>query len=260
MRPALHLERYLAVVVDDDGADIEAVGRHGGKAEDVGIGHDDGAAVGETVGGRTGGCRDDEPVGLVGHQILAVDAGAHGNHRGIVALEHGDVVEGEGAALDYLAVGLDHDDGMGLHSVVPVCYLGDGVVYLVGMDVGQKSQSACVDTDYGRRLASHHAGCAQKGAVAADGDDEVYVEVVVVEDAAYLDLHAQGRCDGPEEGALDVDFGSTSLETVYEPVERYRLTRLELLAEESEPQHVCRHKCYLFLIFVPHSCSQMPNI
>lgn len=61
VRPALHLERYLAVVVDDDGADIEAVGRHGGKAEDVGIGHDDGAAVGETVGGRTGGCRDDEP-------------------------------------------------------------------------------------------------------------------------------------------------------------------------------------------------------
>ena len=66
----------------------------------------------------------------------------------------------QGAALDYLAVGLDHDDGMGLHSVVPVYYLGDGVVYLVGMDVGQKSQSACVDADYGRRLAPYHAGCA----------------------------------------------------------------------------------------------------
>ena len=52
---ALDGELYLRVFLEDDGAHVERMGRHGGEREDMGARNDDGTAVGERISRRAGG-------------------------------------------------------------------------------------------------------------------------------------------------------------------------------------------------------------
>ena len=60
----------------------------------VDAGHDDGAVGGEIVGGRTGGCGDDDAVGAEGGDELLVDLDGVVRHAGDGALGDDYVVEG----------------------------------------------------------------------------------------------------------------------------------------------------------------------
>ena len=99
MGSGFHLKAYDAGIVDDDRSDVQAVRSYGGEAETSALWHDDGTAIAEVV--SRGACRrtDDEPVGLVGDEVVVVDKGTHCYHRCRVPFEDGDVVESVGTTL-----------------------------------------------------------------------------------------------------------------------------------------------------------------
>lgn len=168
-----HFKYNLAGVVDDDGTDVQTVRCHGRDAETAALGHDDGAAVAQAVGRGARRCGYNQAVGLVRDEEIAVYIGADGNHGSRVALQHGDVVEGERTALDGLAVGRQFDDGVVFDVIILLEHLVERVRYLARQHVGQESQTAHVDADDGRLERAHTAGGLQERAVAAHRDDIV---------------------------------------------------------------------------------------
>ena len=108
----LYVERHLTIVADNDGADVKTVGRNGRETERACLRHDDGTTVGKRIGGGTCGRGHDESVCLVGDEIFAIHTGAYANHRGVVALEHSNVVESVRTAYDKLSLGLNHYGGV----------------------------------------------------------------------------------------------------------------------------------------------------
>ena len=73
--------------------------RHSSHREHFRARYDDWSAVGKGVGRGASGCGDDETVGLIGGEVFTVDIGTDRDHRGGVALQDGDIVEGAGIPL-----------------------------------------------------------------------------------------------------------------------------------------------------------------
>ena len=77
---------------NDQRPDRQGVGRDRGDDDGLHAGHDDGAAGAQAVGGRAGGRGDDDAVGAVGADVLALDEDVDPDDPGDAALVHGDVV------------------------------------------------------------------------------------------------------------------------------------------------------------------------
>ena len=160
-------------VRDDDGAYVECVrghGRHEHHARERGYYR---PAVGKRVGRAARRCRDNESVGLVCGQMLAIDAGTDGNHRCRVALQDGHVVEGTVIALDMLAVGAYLYKSAVLHAVVATVEGIDAAFHIVGPNIGKKAHTAHVHAYDGHLPRAHTTGGLKQCAVTAKGECEV---------------------------------------------------------------------------------------
>ena len=179
--PAFHVEGYLTVVADDDGADVEAVGCHGGEGDGPAVRCDDGASHAERVGRRAGGGGHDESVGLIGGQGHAVDGGPDGDHGGTVPLQYGDFIQCVWLVRQARLVTFQLQYATFLNAVAAFVQLVEGVLHFFGRDVCQESQAACIDAQDGDAFTAYAAGCFQEGAVAAQADDHIGLEMAVVE-------------------------------------------------------------------------------
>lgn len=215
----LDAELYLDVVAEGDGAHVEAVWGHGNDTEGLALGRHDGSTNGERVTRRA--CRgvDDEAVGLVGGEILAIDADAYAYHAGVVALEDGNLIERVGMACGGAALALlagcrvfHLQDATFLDGVGVVVDALDSRVYLIGRDVGQKTQSPHVDAQDGDALVANARCGLEEGAVAAHADHNVGLEVVIVDETLGVDVELQPIGKILVESAVYVEFGLTLFE------------------------------------------------
>ena len=143
--------------------------------------HDDGTAVGERVSRRSCWRRHNESVGLVGRQIVAVDAGTYRDHRCSISLQDGHIVEGTGIVVDGFAIGLHTYHSTALHRIVALQERIHRLLDIAGTDIGQESQSAHVHTEYRYLLLAHLTGCLQQCTVASHRDSEVGFELAARE-------------------------------------------------------------------------------
>ena len=167
MAAAPYRQLYDIVIIDGYGAYVQTVWRNRREAQYARLRHDDWATVRQTVGCGASRGRDNQSVGLVGHEVFAIDAGPYGNHRGVVALQHRDVVQCEGIALYGLAVGLHLYHGVLLYGNIATVYLVESLVCLTRQDACQKAQPSHVDTDDGCALCANFAGSLQERTVTA---------------------------------------------------------------------------------------------
>ena len=99
MASAFNAKRDFRIVAEDNRAHVEAVWCYGGERYGIALRHDDRSAYAERVG--CGACRraNDEPVGLIGGEVLTVDAGVDAYHRRYVVFENCSLVECERVVL-----------------------------------------------------------------------------------------------------------------------------------------------------------------
>ena len=221
-------------------------------------GHDDRTSHTQRVG--RGACwrRHDESVSLIGSQRLAIDGGMDGNHRSVVALQDGHVVQRTGIALQRLAVGLHLYDRARLDAVVVDKEGSYGVLYVAGVDVCQKAQASHVDAQDGNLLLPHHAGGTQEGTVTTHRDGEVGLKVMTVEDAHTLDRHllpvSQELVESPFHQHLRLALHKAGQYLL----DRYRLLGLVGVAEDGKPKFSCRrHFLSLFSLLFAFFCLSL---
>ena len=81
-----NLECQLRIVGDDQRTHIQAMGSHGSKREHLCARDDNWPAVGQGLCRAARGGAYYETVSLICGEVVAVDVGMDGYHRGIVAL------------------------------------------------------------------------------------------------------------------------------------------------------------------------------
>ena len=181
---------------------------------------------------------------MIGHQIFAVHACADGNHRGIVAFQHGDVVQCERVAFNRLALGFNLDDSVLLQRVSAVVKRVECTLNLAGHHVGKESQPTHVHADDGRAFRSHAAGGLQEGSVSTHRNHIVDVEIVFVEHARSLHRQMLVARDELVERTFHINLclplGQIRENLLYGG----RFLGLELVAEKGETQ---------FLLFLFHN-------
>src|SRR3712207_637076 len=104
MAPRLHLEHYLAGIIDNDGADVQAMWSNGRNAETAALGHDDGAAVAQAVGRGARRSGDDQTIGLIIDQEITINIGTYGNHGSRISLQHSYVIKRKRIVLKRLTI------------------------------------------------------------------------------------------------------------------------------------------------------------
>ena len=186
---------------------VERVRCNGGQRKDMGARNNDRATDRKGIGGGTRRRRHYQTVGLVDSQRLAVDGGVNGNHRGVVALQNGYVIQRTTVTRQGKAIGIDLDDCTGVHSIVFLVKCSNGALYLLGIDVGQKTQSPGIDAEDGNLFGTDHAGCTEKGAIASHRDGKIGLKLAVVEDMNTTERQLLSFSNKGIEVALDKDFG-----------------------------------------------------
>ncbi len=244
--PALHVQGNLRTVVDDDRTDVQTMRGNRCQAQAPALRNDDGAAVGEIVRRRARGGRYHETVCLVSHQELAVHLRADGNHRGIVTLQHGNVVEGKGTSGKHSPRRLHLYHGMVLYQALAGVDTVQCRLYLGGQHIGKKSEPPHIDTNDGRALRPHLARRLQEGAVATHRDNIVHVEVVVLEHAGCLHLHVLAPGKEVVESTFHIHLGVAFLQIRKNPLDGSRLLGLVLIAKNRKFQML---SCHLFCSF-----------
>ncbi len=161
---------------------------HGGDQQPLRVGGDDRPAGGEAVRGGAGRRGDDDRVGGVGHEGLALDP--YGDRRGLVsraAQEH-DVIERRLLGAPEAGV----DAGAGLQRE-PVGVDGiEGGRQFRYVDLGEEAQASDVDPQDRRVAPGREPHGAQHGAVPAEADQQV---------------GARGHLLGPDRNGLAADPG-----------------------------------------------------
>ena len=148
---------------------------------DAGLRNKNRTAHRQRIGSRARCRADYQTVSLVSGQLLVVDFSIDGNHRSIVALQYGYVVQCAVVGHERFAVRLYADDGTLLNVVFAANNCAQLGVDVVRVYVGKEAQSPHVYTDNGNLLAAHSVSRHEESAVAAHRDDEVGREVVAVE-------------------------------------------------------------------------------
>ncbi|MNG04055.1 hypothetical protein D3C84_871610 [compost metagenome] len=148
------------------------VHRHNHNSVELGV-HDR-PAGGQRVGGRSGRRRDDQAVGLLAADELAVDVQLELDHpRRFAGVQHHVVqrialANGLGVAADF---GLQQEAVF--HQIVAVEYFGDFDFQFIGANIGQETEAATVDAEH-RNIVSGQCACgAKQAAVTADHNHHV---------------------------------------------------------------------------------------
>ena len=145
--------------------------------------------------------------------MLPVHHRTYTDHRSIVALQHGNVVQRTRTGLQRLVVGLHLNHGVRFQFVVTCVKRVDSSLNGCRIHVGQKTQTAHVDAHDGYAFAADEMGRAQKSAVATHRDDEVCIEVAAVEHLHAFHSQLLSADKKVVEIALHEHFGALGSET-----------------------------------------------
>ena len=169
-----HDNLQFAIAVHHDGPAGQRMRVHRHDDHGIQLGVHDRPAGGQRVGGGAGRRGDDQAVGLLTADEVAVDEQLELDHLGRLARVQHHIVE-RIALADGLAVAAD----LGLQQEAafleeaPFQHLGDLDLQLVRLDVGEKTQAATVDAQHRDLVAGQGARGAEHAAVAADHHDQV---------------------------------------------------------------------------------------
>ena len=104
MRTALDSQRDLRGIRQYDRADIHRVWSNSRHGKHFRTRHNDRTAIRQGIGRRARGRRYDQTISLIGGEILAVDVGPDGDHRGRVTLQDGHIIKGTVIAVEGVTV------------------------------------------------------------------------------------------------------------------------------------------------------------
>ena len=99
---ALYIQCDFPVVVDDNGAYIQAMRCYRSDGDGVAVWHDDRSPDAQRIGCRTGRSGDDQPVRLVGGEIGSIDGCVDGNHGRTVTLQYRYLIQTERVTFQFL--------------------------------------------------------------------------------------------------------------------------------------------------------------
>lgn len=159
--------------------DVEVVRGDRGDDEDLRVGKADRAADAEGIGRGAGARGDDQAVGPVGREHLAVDGDIDAEHGAADAVKR-DFVDGIGQEADLLA-GAGALDGRVQHGPVfnPELTLHQGVQDFAGAVLAEESDAAEVYAEDRQAHVGDHMGGGKEGAVATDAQHEIRVRTDV---------------------------------------------------------------------------------
>ena len=177
---AFHIERDFPVVTDDDGADVEAVWRHGRDGYRLAVRHHDGAAYAERVGRGSGRCGNHQPVCQISDETGVVDGCMNGDHGRAVPFQYGYFVQSIRFFQEFRIITLQLQDAPFFHRVVMAVDFVECLFHFCGRDVGQKPQPSCVDAQDGDAFSPDPAGSLQEGSVSSDTEYHVGAKVITV--------------------------------------------------------------------------------
>ncbi|MNJ39114.1 hypothetical protein D3C77_339790 [compost metagenome] len=148
------------------------VHRHDDDGIELGV-HDRPARR-QRVGGRAGRGGDDQAVGFLAADELAIDVDLEFDHPRRLARVQYHVVERVALADGFgmpAYFGLEQEAVF--HQVMAVEHFGDLYFQLVRADIGEKAQAATVDAQHRRVVLGQGPGGAEQAAIAANDDDQV---------------------------------------------------------------------------------------
>ena len=147
--------------------------------------------------------------------VEGIEAGLDLDERREVVLEQGHLVQGEGIARQRLAALLHLQHRARLDGIVAAPDGLEGLVDVVGRDVGQKAQTPRVDAEDGHLAATHLGRRRQERTVAADGDGQVGIQRLDGEHAGKGYVDVQILPQKTAEGLLHTHFGSQLPQLIY---------------------------------------------
>ena len=178
LRVDLHVRRHddlqLAVAVHHDRAAGKHVRVHRHDDDGIQLRMHDRTTGGQRVGGGTGGRGDDQAVGLLAADELAVDIQLELDHPGRLARVQDHVVER--IALPHrvdTATHLGIEEEAALDDVLAVQHLADLGLQFIRADVGEEAQATAVDPQHRHLVPGQRAGRAEHAAIAADHHHQV---------------------------------------------------------------------------------------
>ena len=178
LRVDLHVRRnhdlQLAVAIDHDRPTRQRMWVHRHDHDRVKPRMHDRAAGRQRVCGRAGGRCDNQAIGLLRADELAVDVQLELDHAGGLArVQHHVVQRVPCPDRLFVASRMRFEEEAVLQRVLAVEDLGDLFLQLVRPDIGQKAQAAAVDPQHRHTVLGHGTRRTEQAAVAADHDDQI---------------------------------------------------------------------------------------
>ena len=206
MAPAFHFQPDFTVVADDDRADVQTVRRNRCHTQNTRLGHDDRTADRERVSCRPCRRADNQAVGKISDEVFAVDTCPDGNHRRIVTLQDGNIIQRIRASLEGLAVSLELDHRTLFHLRLALKNLVECSPDFIWSHIRKKAETAHVHADDGYLLRTDPACRLQERTVASQRNDIVDIEVHSLEHAGYGDTSRQLLPQSKVEALVQIDF------------------------------------------------------
>ena len=246
MAATLDVQLDFSRIIDDDRTDIQTVRSNRSEAETSTLRDDNRSAIGEIIGSRTCRGRDDETIGLVSNQELAIHHCSDRNHGGIITLQYGDVVEGKWITSQHTTLRFHLDDGMLLYLALTGIETVQRRLYLTRQDIRKEAQASHIDADDRSTLGTHTACRLEEGTITTHGDDVIDIEVVVLEDSSDIQLQMLVTCQEVIIGTFHIHLSPTLVEIIEDDFDGSRLLGLVFIAKYGEFQMLL---CHLFCSF-----------
>ncbi|MNL13312.1 hypothetical protein D3C87_1342150 [compost metagenome] len=163
-----------AATIDNQRAGREGVREHWHQRNGIQRGRQDRTASGKGIGGRTGRCGNDQPVRTLREGKDFVDIDFELNHMRDFARMQDHFIDGRtNPFLTVLLADLRFEQKTFFTDVMPIQDIGQLLMSVIRVEVGQEAEIATVDTDDFNVVTRQRAGSAEHVAVAADHDREI---------------------------------------------------------------------------------------
>ena len=206
------------------------------------MGHDDRTAVRQGVCRRACRRAHYQSVGMIRHDVFAVDERADGNHRGVVALEHGNLIERTLLHVAAVAArGLHLHHGKAVHHVFPVIHAVEHLLYVVHAHTGKESEPSHVHSDNRRAAAAHAMDGSQERSVASHRHHVVGIHILPVERFHAIELHTACLYEEVVERLLHAHACPPPFEGAEQMLYPDRFVSLVNVAEYGEFEFAQRH-------------------
>ena len=181
MTSALHVKGYHCIVRNNDRTDIQGMRCNSRHHKHTSTRYDNRTAVRQGISRRTCWCRDNQSVGLIRCEILAIDTGTDRYHSGSIPFQDSHVIQRIRALVQGLSVGLDLNHGTTLHGIVIIMQGLQTRLDIIRRDISQEPQASHIDTQDRNMFGPYPARRLQERTVATHRNGEVSLEIITYE-------------------------------------------------------------------------------